>query len=445
MADNYQQILGQALGGQFDAASFYRAKAKGFSDKDIVAAINASPGSATGQMRFIAQNYEKALSQTSPSKIRGGKYSAGDQEWGPQLMVTPNKYNPLLGGRDPYGGRFATSTEGDDPGQTFAKRGMSFSYGPQNAQEYLNQQYWAGQVNTNPEVSYRWHTGDSLDPESDIDNQYGRLAQMSLSGQEGSKEFVDLARQRADAYEKQGALGINKWSTGLHESDPRFARIAQDPAEYAKYLTETSPSKGSSEAARWIERALAGEVMTPAGGAQPAATTKTGPTQARATTPLAGREFENVRAAYKNIRKTGQPLSVEDVRLLSKKTGSDFFDTVKSLRARRDKAGETGAVLTEEARQEFRRIRDERKQNEGEIGSSFGSASPSFANRQEEPEQINVEKGRLASQLAKKAKAQRQEKKPNSISEPKPAPEGMVIAPRGTSNKVPRKKQPTFG
>lgn len=273
VSNSAQQILDQRLGGYFDAASFYRAKQKGYSDRDIVSAINANPELATGQLKFIAQNYEKALAQTSPSKTRGGSYAAGGREWGPQLMVTPNKYNPLLGGRDPYGGRFATSTEGDDPGQAFAKRGLSFSYGPTNAQEFLNEQYWKGQVNTNPEVNYRWNTGDTLDPERDIDNQYGRLAEMDLAGLGGSEEYKQLARERAKAYDASGTLGINKWGAGLHESNPRFAQIAQDPKEYAKYLTQTDPNAGSSEAARWIERALSGEVMTPMTASQPAAST----------------------------------------------------------------------------------------------------------------------------------------------------------------------------
>lgn len=265
-----QQVLDERLGGYFDAASFYRAKQKGYSDRDIVAAINANPELATGQMKFIAQNYEKALAQTGPSRY---KKNVGPS-WGPQLMVTPNKYNPLLGGRDPYGGRFATEMSGDDPGQAFARRGMSFSYGTPNAQKYLNEQYWAGQVNTNPEVNYRWNTGDQLDPELDIDNQYGRLAQMDLSGQGGSEEYKKLARERAKAYDAQGASGVNKWgSMYLHESDPRYAAVTQNEAESYKYLTETDPNVGSSEAARWIERALAGEVMTPMTAGQSAAST----------------------------------------------------------------------------------------------------------------------------------------------------------------------------
>jgi hypothetical protein len=367
-----QQILAQALGGQFDAASFYRAKSKGFSDKDIVAAINSAPGSATGQMKFIAQNYEKALSQTSPSKTRGGLYSAGGQEWGPQLMVTPNKYNPLLGGRDPYGGRFATSTTGDDPGQAFAKRGLSFSYGPANAQEYLNQQYWAGQVNTNPEVNYRWNTGDSLDPESDIDNQYGRLAAMDLAGQGGSEEYKKLARERATAYEKQGALGINKWSTGLHESDPRFAQIAQSPADYAKYLTETTPGKGSSEAARWIERALAGEVMTPLGGGT---TTAPGTLQGGG---LGAGNLKNVQSAVKAAGETGQRLGQADISALRESTGLGMVGLVRKLRAQNKAAGREGGLLTQDVREAYQAAKARKQEQRGGAPTSFDTL-PSYA------------------------------------------------------------------
>lgn len=410
MADNYQQILDQALGGQFDAASFYRAKAKGFSDKDIVAAINASPGAATGQMKFIAQNYEKALQETTPYKVRGGTYSAGGQDWGPQLLVTPNRYNPYISGRDPEGGRF-------DRG--YAKRGMSFAFGPMNAQEYLNEQYWAGQVNTNPEVNYRYNTGDVLDPEYDIDNQYGRLAEMDLSGKGGSLEYKQLAEQRAKAYDQYGPLGVNKWSSGLHESDPRFAQIAKDPAEYAKYFTETSPSKGSSEAARWIERALGGEVMTPAGGATA--------TPSKAS-PLAGKEFKSVQGAYKSAQEGDQRFGLEDIRTLGKTTGKSMFDVVKSLRREKKEAGDTGGVLTQEARQRFRAAKERRQGVRKEGPTSFTEFTPSISTSREKPSQglfeereepISPEtatKGRRAKEVAQRAKeklrSERQTKRP---------------------------------
>jgi hypothetical protein len=355
MADINQQILGQALGGQFDAASFYRAKKAGFSDRDIINAINASPSSATGQMKFIAQNYEKALSQTGPSRYRSGSYSAGGQEWGPQLMVTPNKYNPLLGGRDPYGGKFSNVMTGEDPGQNFAKRGMSFAYGPVNAQDYVNEQYWKGQVNVNPEVNYRWNTGDSLDPERDIDNQYGRLAEMDLAGLGGTEEYKKLARQRAEAYEKGGTLAVNEWGAGLHESDPRFAQIAQDPKAYAAYFTETSPTRGSSEAARWMEEALGGKVMTPLAGAPGKTTTPgTQPTQ------LAGKDYKNVQSAFKAAQETGQRFGTEDIRALRESTGQSTKQIVRGLREQRDEAGQTGGVLTQEARDMFRAIKEPR-------------------------------------------------------------------------------------
>jgi len=386
MADINQQILGQALGGQFDAASFYRAKQAGFSDKDIINAINASPSSATGQMRFAAQNYEKALAQTAPSKYRGGSYSAGGQDWGPQLMITPNKYNPLLGGRDPYGGKFATSTGGDDPGQVFAKRGISFSYGPQNAQQYLNEQYWRGQVNTNPAVALRWNQGDVLDPGYSPDYEKRLAAEYP-----GNTEELRAL---------QNAPGKNKWKAGLHESDPRFQQIASDPKAYSAYLTETSPSVGTSEAARWIEEALGGKVMTPLAGA-PGKTTTTPGTQ---PAQLAGKDYKNVQSAFKAAQETGQRFGTEDIRALRKSTGQTTREVVRGLRQERDKAGQTGGVLTQEAREKFRAKREERRERpqERRAGSVERPSVP-----EERPTPQQVQKRKQANQVARKAAIKR--------------------------------------
>lgn len=358
-----QKILAKRLGGYFDAASFYRAKQKGYSDRDIVAAINANPELATGQLKFIAQNYEKALAQTGPSRHNKDV----GPSWGPQLMITPNKYNPLLGGRDPYGGRFSGEMSGDDPGQAFAKRGMSFSYGTPNAQKYLNEQYWTGQVNTNPEVNYRWNTGDQLDPEIDIDNQYGRLAQMDLSGRGGSEEYKKLARERAKAYDTQGASGTNKWgSMYLHESDPRYAAVTQNEAEAYKYLTETDPSVGSSEAARWIERALSGEVMTPmtagqsaisTGAQKPAATGKFGNTGfiPKEGSALAG---SNVKAAIREVAQRGA-----DPNRIGVKGASQLVETQGAKAAKKAlKQERKGKItLTNKARKALQKAKKKQK------------------------------------------------------------------------------------
>lgn len=382
MADINQQILGQALGGQFDAASFYRAKKAGFSDRDIITALNTAPAGTpiTGQMRFAAQNYEKVLAQTAPSKYRGGSYSAGGQDWGPQLMITPNKYNPLLGGRDPYGGKFATSTGGDDPGQVFAKRGISFSYGPQNAQQYLNEQYWRGQVNTNPAVSLRWNQGDVLDPGYSPDYE----KRMAAEYPGNTKELTAL----------QNAPGKNLWTSGLHESNPRFAEIAKDPKAYSAYLTETSPSVGTSEAARWIEEALGGKVMTPLAGA-PGKTTTPG-TQ---STQLAGKDYKNVQSAFKAAQETGQRFGTEDIRALRESTGQSTRQIVRGLREQRDEAGQTGGVLTQEARDMFRAIK-ERRGERPEEQSRFSVDSPTMPEDKPTPEKM--EKRRQAAKVAGK-------------------------------------------
>jgi hypothetical protein len=278
-------------GAQFDAQSFYLAKQAGVSDQDIIKNLQAGGIPISGQMQYAADNYERGLAQTSPSKLRGGLYSAGGQEWGPQLMITPNRFNPLLqAGGDPYNGRFANATGGDDPGQELARRGVSFSYGPQNAQQYLNNQYWKGQVNSNPSVSRRWHQGDTLDP----GYSPGYEARLAAEYPGNTDELHAL----------QNDPNRNRWREGLHETDPRFAQIASDPAAYAKYLTETNSNVGTSPAARWMEQALARD---------PSASTSMGAASGSttgATAATGGLVGKSKMDAIKNAEKFGQALKI---------------------------------------------------------------------------------------------------------------------------------------
>jgi hypothetical protein len=327
--DTNQQILSNALGGQFDWASFYRAKKAGYSDTDIVNAMKSAGNygvQLSGQGKYLTENYDRMVSNF-PINARLPQSLQGT----PRLLWTPNSL-------------IARTGQGARTGADYMK-GFTLSQGTPNLQIYLNEEGWKKEIDTNPEVNYRYNTGDSLDPGRDIDNQYGRLAEMDLAGLGGSEEYGRLARERAKLY-NSGKSDL--WGSAyLHETNPRAAAVQGDAEAANQYFLETNPEVGTGRGARLLEEALAGKVFTPL------ATTGTEPGTTGGMT--SGATYKNIGGALSGIRSTGQRLGAEGLQALSEKTGKGTAELVRGLRARNLKTGgEKGGLLTAEARQMYR-------------------------------------------------------------------------------------------
>ena len=90
---------------------------------------------------------------------------------------------------------------------------------------------------------------------------------------------------------------------------------------------------------------------------------------------------------------------------------------MRALRQQKREEGQTGGVLTQEAREKFRAMKEKRQEREAPTTFDFGRPAVPSPDRKEEPAQMNVEKGRRARDLAEKSKAQRQGK---DIRNPRP-------------------------
>lgn len=77
-----------------------------------------------------------------------------------------------------------------------------------------------------------------------------------------------------------------------------------------------------------------------------------------AASPLAGRKFNSIKDAFNAVQESSQRLSKKDIRALSESTGKSKVDVVRALRRERDEAGETGGILTREARENFRAAKE---------------------------------------------------------------------------------------
>jgi hypothetical protein len=174
----------------------------------------------------------------------------------PKTAINPNLQNiPLLQYRpadfnNPYrnGAKF-TPSEG-------VKRGFGLVGGYGNVQDMRNEAYWQTQIDSNPEVNYRWNTGDSLDPGRDANNSYGILAGADLNGTSMSPDMVKLARDRAAAYERGTPMDNWTGSTYLNEKDPRYAAVNQGGKAAIDYMYSLDPNRGSSDAYKRLNAAL---------------------------------------------------------------------------------------------------------------------------------------------------------------------------------------------